>query len=551
MLSINSSNGICTSVSPRTSVTNKKLTLTQQNGSSEKIKKGELVRLIMQSLQDLGYQNVAQQLQKEAEIELESKTVQDFRQAILSGQFPLAEELLSTLTLVQSQQTMDHVKFLIREQRYLELLEAKNTMKALQVLRQELTPLGQDVHRLHQLSSLILCSSPEDVKSQANWDGAEGNSREQLLQQLEAFVDPSIMIPKSRMTTLIHQAFEWQQRHCLYHNSEVAEYSLFTDHRCDERHFPTRTIKVLHDHTDEVWHISFSRDGERMASVSKDSTCIIWDAKTFKNLFVLKSNQPATYSAWSPDGSLLLLCGIDSNLRLWDTNTGELLYTYEGHSDQVTSCVWLPSGKHFISGACDKLMCLWKTDGTILSRWPTQRILDMKITDDGTRMVTMSYEKSITIYDIVQLQLKEIGQLQESYTMTSLSLTNDGRYALTNSQSPDEIHLWDLDERKLTKTYCGHQQGNFIIRSTFGGLEQSFILSGSEDNDVYVWSREHEYVLEVLEGHEGRVNCVIWYPGQPMMFASASDDHTIRIWGLPSEKEKVNGQMNSKGKLRI
>lgn len=113
--------------------------------------------------------------------------------------------------------------------------------------------------------------------------------------------------------------------------------------------------------------------------------------------------------------------------------------------------------------------------------------------------------------------------------MTSLALSHDGRYALTNSQKPDEIHLWDLDERTLTKTYTGHQQGAFIIRSTFGGDEQSFILSGSEDNRIYVWSREHQTVLEVLEGHEGRVNCIKWYPGQPMMFASASDDHTIRM----------------------
>ncbi|CAO3599817.1 unnamed protein product [Absidia cylindrospora] len=437
---------------------------------------------------------------------------------------------------------MDRAKFLIREQLFLEHLETKDTIKALQVLRHELTPLGQDVTRLHELTSLILCPTPEEVKEQAGWDGAEGLSREKLLHQLEAFVDPSVMIPKSRMTTLIHQAFELQRRTCLYHNSEGALYSLFTDHSCDKRHFPTHTIKILDDHTDEVWHISFSKDGQRMASVSKDSTCIIWDAKTFTKRHVLRSDQPGTYSAWSPDGEHLLICGIDANLRLWDANTGTLIHTYEGHSDQVTSCVWLPSGQHFVSGACDKTMRLWKLDGMALTRWPTQRILDMKITDDGSRMVTMSYEQCITIYDVDHLLFEEVGQLQESYMMTSLSLSDDGRYALTNSQNPDEIHLWNLEEQTLAKTYTGHQQGRFIIRSTFGGDQQSFILSGSEDNDVYVWSREHQTLLEVLDGHHGRVNCVRWYPGQPMMFASASDDHTIRIWGLAEEDEDSQGQ---------
>lgn len=68
-----------------------------------------------------------------------------------------------------------------------------------------------------------------------------------------------------------------------------------------------------------------------------------------------------------------------------------------------------------------------------------------------------------------------------------------------------------------------------MIRSSFGGPEETFILSGSDDNGIYVWNRDNQTLLEVLEGHQGRVNCVSWYPGKPMMFASASDDHSIRM----------------------
>ena len=62
------------------------------------------------------------------------------------------------------------------------------------------------------------------------------------------------------------------------------------------------------------------------------------------------------------------------------------------------------------------------------------------------------------------------------------------------------------------------------------------LLTNPKDGNVYVWHRDTGALLEVLSGHgEGSVNSVAWNPRNERMFASCSDDTTIRIWEAPPD----------------
>ncbi|KAF9379455.1 hypothetical protein CPB97_008950 [Podila verticillata] len=523
----------------------------------------ELARLMIQSLKALGYKHSAQTLATEAGCELESQAVTQFRECVLSGAWDMVEQLSEHLD-IDPVDCLPTVKFLIREQKFLELLESGQIKSALIVLRSELTPLNKNMERVHTLTSFMMTSGADDLRERAEWDGAEGTSRRKLLASLQKFISPAVMVPEHRLETLLKQANEQQIKNCFYHDSRNdAPYSLYSDHVCDKVGVPSVTRQVLEGHTNEVWYISFSHDGKYLASTSVDYRVIIWDLETFEAVHTLQGHtESVSCCSWSPDDSLLVTAGFDKSMKLWDTQTGALKKNFLKHTDIVTCLGWLPDSNRFISGS-EKCMLLMGTSGDVLHSW-NMPVRDLAITTDGRTLVATS-NTNIRLISLVDMT--EISRYEEMDDITAISLSRDNRHLLVNTTvnlthlpMHREVHMWDLREGKIKRKYSGYQQGRFVIRPCFGGgggggitrkgllgddeLDESvhykerFVVSGSEDSKIHLWHRDNGHLVQNFEGHTKAVTCVAWHPTNPTMFASASDDHTIRIWGTPEDAER-------------
>ena len=93
--------------------------------------------------------------------------------------------------------------------------------------------------------------------------------------------------------------------------------------------------------------------------------------------------------------------------------------------------------------------------------------------------------------------------IEEKCSITSMFISQDQRHVLLNL-AQQRIHLHELGDPSTNnpspnaaagpvQTYTGSQdsKGRFVVRSCLGGINQAFVLSGSEDCKVRLQVFQH------------------------------------------------------------
>ena len=119
-------------------------------------------------------------------------------------------------------------------------------------------------------------------------------------------------------------------------------------------------IRTIEGHENGVNSISFSPDGEFIASGSNDQTVKIWDFHTGDLIRTLKGHKSYVRSiSFSPDGKLIASGSGDKTVKIWDFHTGDLIQTLKGHKSSVRSISFSPDGEFIASGSNDQTVKIW------------------------------------------------------------------------------------------------------------------------------------------------------------------------------------------------
>lgn len=114
---------------------------------------------------------------------------------------------------------------------------------------------------------------------------------------------------------------------------------------------------------------------------------------------------------------------------------------------------------------------------------------------------------------------------------TSVSITQDGAFAVSGGSSDPTLKLWDMSTGECLRILKGHSQGITAIALTQDG---QYAVSGSLDKTLRLWELATGKCVRLFKGHKKSILAVAVSPDGHVILSGAG--RTIRVWDLSTGK---------------
>lgn len=338
----------------------------------------------------------------------------------------------------------------------------------------------------------------------------------------------------------------------------------------------------LEGHQGTILGVSFSPDGQRIATASNDKTLKIWSIDgtllTTPNQFPhqawIKSvryspngkiiatatasvenpdqnqvllwtetgepipHRPMKHQAvinsisFTPDGKKLVTSSNDKTVKLWQLE-GTLIREFKGHQDRVFDAELSPDGQKIASGSKDGEIKIWSIDGTLIRtiKAHNQPVYDLDFSPDGKLIVSASGDRTLKLWNTATGAEIKVPLKGHNDDVLSVNFSPDGQFLISGSRDRT-VKLWNLNG-VLLKTFIGHRDSIWGVEFSPDGQT---LVSVSADTTARLWDRSRDPLNTTLQGHTERVWGLSFSPDRQIL-ATGSEDKTVKLW---SRQQSLN-----------
>ncbi|MDP8238596.1 MAG: WD40 repeat domain-containing protein [Candidatus Hatepunaea meridiana] len=188
--------------------------------------------------------------------------------------------------------------------------------------------------------------------------------------------------------------------------------------------------------------------------------------------------------AYSPDGKWLATGGDDYTIRIYSTDTWELVHTLKGHSYWVFSVCFSPDGSTLASGSWKEIK-LWRvSDGSEIRKIKghSSHVFSVCFSPDGSMLASGSQDKSIKLWRVSDWSKIRIIKGHLSF-INSVCFSPDGS-TLASGNTDNSVKLWRVSDGKLIATLEGDVNSRF--RSVNFSADGSMLAASGLDG-IKLW----------------------------------------------------------------